>query len=62
MSGGCGESEGGRILFDELGFLRCKKPYEQAVAPSGIVRLQLKGSSGESVGICILESGIVKKC
>ncbi|WP_034551093.1 pilus assembly FimT family protein [Helicobacter rodentium] len=62
MSGGCGESEGGRILFDELGFLRCKKPYEQVVAPSGMVRLELKGSSGKSVGICILESGIVKKC
>lgn len=62
MSGGCGDSDGGRILFDELGFLRCKKPFEQVVAPSGMVRLELKGSSGKSVGICILESGIVKKC
>lgn len=62
MSGGCGESEGGRIVFDELGFLRCKKPYEQVSVPRGIVRLELKGNSGKSVRICILESGIVKKC
>lgn len=62
MSGGCGESEGGRVLFDELGFLRCKKPYEQVIFPQGMVRLELQGSSGKSVGICILESGIVKKC
>lgn len=62
MSGGCGESEGGRIIFDELGFLRCKRPYEQVTSPKGAVRLELQGSSGKSVGICILESGIVKKC
>lgn len=62
MSGGCGESEGGRILFNELGFLRCKKPYEPVTIPSGMVRLELQGSSKNSVGICILESGIVKKC
>ncbi len=62
MSGGCGESEGGRILFNELGFLRCKRPYEQVIVPNGMVRLELQGSSGKSVGICVLESGIVKKC
>ncbi|TLD89072.1 type II secretion system protein [Helicobacter sp. MIT 05-5294] len=62
MSGGCGESEGGRIMFDESGFLRCKKPYEQVSLPNGAVRLELRGSSGKSVGICILESGIIKKC
>lgn len=62
MSGGCGESEGGRILFNEWGFLRCKKPYEPVTIPNGMVRLELQGSSKKSVGICILESGIVKKC
>ncbi len=63
MSGGCGEdSEGGRILFDEQGFLRCKKPFEKVSYPHGEVRLELQGSSGKSVGICVFESGFVFKC
>lgn len=62
FSGGCGEDNEARILFDQQGFLRCKKPYEKPTIPNGIVFLELFNKSGESVKICILPSGFIQKC
>lgn len=62
MIGGCGDGYGARILFNEQGFLRCKKPFEKITLPTGSVKIELQGSSGEIVGVCILESGLIEKC
>lgn len=61
-SGGCAGSGEARILFDEKGFLRCKKPYEQLTNPDGIAFLELFNRGHRSVKICILQSGFIKEC
>ncbi|MBX7491079.1 pilus assembly FimT family protein [Helicobacter turcicus] len=61
-SGGCGEDNAARILFDEKGFLLCKNPYKKPTTPTGIVSLELFNKSGKSVKICILPSGFIQKC
>ncbi|MDE5603178.1 MAG: prepilin-type N-terminal cleavage/methylation domain-containing protein [Helicobacter sp.] len=60
--GGCGEYEGGRILFDDAGFLRCKVANKPVSFPTDIVTIELFDDFGRSAKICILQSGFIKKC
>ena len=62
MYGGCGKQNGGRILFDDLGFVRCKKSGEKVSYPDSEVILELMDNFGASVRICISENGLVEKC
>lgn len=62
FSGGCGEGNEARILFDQRGFLLCKNPYEKPKSPTGQVFLELFSKNGKSVVICILPSGFIQKC
>ncbi|WP_104721238.1 prepilin-type N-terminal cleavage/methylation domain-containing protein [Helicobacter mesocricetorum] len=62
IKGGCGEYEGGRILFDELGFLRCKIANNPVSLPTNTLIIELLDDFGRSAKICILQSGFVKKC
>ncbi len=60
--GGCGEYEGGRILFDDLGFLRCKIANKPVSFPTDMVIIELFDDFKRSAKICILQSGFIKKC
>ena len=62
QKGGCGEREGGRVLFDEQGFLLCKIPYSSVEKPQGEVIFVLENRFGEKEQICIGENGIAQGC
>lgn len=62
MYGGCGNQSGGRVIFDNRGFLRCKKTGEKVSFPTKEVVLELSDHFGNSLRVCIFENGLVKKC